>query len=115
MLKSRRSRLKCPHGHAVWGGFRTTRLRRKHLRQCLECGSHFTPDDGFNRMRYPKEIIVRALDLHRQGLSLRKVSTFLLQHHQVRVSDVAILKWANKYERSRSYFRWVRRRRSGWA
>jgi len=48
-------------------------------------------------MRYSKEIIVIAIDLYRQGLSRQKVSTFLWQHFQVKVSGVTVLKWVNKY------------------
>ncbi len=97
MARSTQLRAKCDHPNAVWGGYRDTRLGRKHLRQCPECGAHFTPDDGFKQMRFLKEIIIMAVDLHRQGLSLRKVKTFLKHHHGVKVSEVTIMKWVNKY------------------
>ena len=97
MARRHPSRQNCAHPNLVWGGYRVTRLGRKHLQQCLDCGAHFTPDDGFKKMHYEKEIILIAVDLYRQGLSLRKVKQFLAQHHGVRVSQVSIMKWVNKY------------------
>jgi transposase-like protein len=97
MARSSAVRSKCAHPNAVWGGYRDTRLGRKHLRQCPDCGAHFAPDDGFKKMRFPKEVILMAVDLYRQGLSLRKVKFFLAHHHGVKVSEVAIWKWVNKY------------------
>lgn len=93
------SRSKCTHPRATWGGWRVTKTGRKHLKTCPDCGAHYTPDDGFNRMRYPGGIIAVAIDLYRQGLSCEKVSTFLLQHFQVKVSARTVLNWVNKYSK----------------
>lgn len=87
----------CAHLTTIGGGYRTTRNGRKALRICKDCGAHFTPDDGFKRMRFSKGVILMAVGLYAKNLSLRSVRTFLAQHHQVQVSEMTILNWVNKY------------------
>jgi len=48
-------------------------------------------------MRKPKEAIVEAVSLYMDGLSLSKVQKHLWQHHGIKVSRWAILKWVRKY------------------
>lgn len=87
----------CVHVTTIGGGYRITRTGRKALRICKDCGAHFTPDDGFKRMRFSKEVILIAVDLYQRDLSLRAVKSFLAQHHAVTVSEMTILNWVNKY------------------
>jgi len=48
-------------------------------------------------MRKPKEAIVEAVSLYIDGLSLSKVQKHLWQHHGIKISRWAILKWVRKY------------------
>lgn len=90
----------CAHMNTIGGGYRQTRTGRKALRICKDCGAHFTPDDGFKRMRYPREVIVTAVSLYRRDLPLRDIRDFLAKTHQIQVSETTILNWANKYGES---------------
>jgi transposase-like protein len=53
--------------------------------------------DGFEKMRYKKEDIVRAIHLHNEGLSLFQVQDHLWQHDGVKVTRQAIGYWCKKY------------------
>ncbi len=88
---------KCGSENTVWAGYRHNKSGKKRLRKCNECGHRFTPDDGFLRMRFPKEVIVEAVSLYMDGLSLSKVQKHMWQHHEIKVSRWTILKWARKY------------------
>lgn len=90
---------KCWSVDTTWRGYRYNKSGKKRLRQCKGCGTKFTPDDGFLRMRYKKEIIIEAVGLYNRGLSLSAVADHLWQHHNTRVSRWAILLWVRKYSK----------------
>jgi transposase-like protein len=54
-------------------------------------------DDGFKKMRFKPEIIVRAVHQHEDGFSLSKVQNHLWQHDGVRVTRWTISQWKKKY------------------
>jgi transposase-like protein len=85
--------------YVVKSGMRHNKSMDKQMYWCKRCNHRFTPNDGFLRMRKPKEIIVEAVSLYIDGLSLSKVQKHLWQHHGVKVSRWAILKWVRKYSR----------------
>lgn len=89
----------CGGADTVWRGYRYNKSGKKRLRHCNKCGRKYTPDDGFLRMRKPKEAIVEAVSLYIDGLSLSKVKKHLWQHHGVNVSRWAILTWVRKYSK----------------
>jgi transposase-like protein len=72
---------KCGSTDTLWRGYRYNKSSKKRLRKCKHCGRKFTPDDGFLRMRRPKESIVEAVSLYIDGLPLSKVQKHLWQHH----------------------------------
>jgi transposase-like protein len=74
------------------------------LRKCKNCGSKFSPADGFIRRRFQKEHIVEAVYLYQDGLSLSKVKDHMWQHHGVKVSRWMILLWCRDYSRIISNF-----------
>lgn len=55
-------------------------------------------------MTYPKEIIVKVLHLHAEGLSLSKVRDYIYQHEGYYLCDGTILYWIRKYSRMLSKF-----------
>jgi hypothetical protein len=83
----------------VFGVVTDTMNREKRLRKCKNCGSKFSPDDGFIRRRFQKEHIVEAVYLYQDGLSLSKVKDNMWQHHGVKVSRWMILLWCRDYSR----------------
>ena len=48
-------------------------------------------------MRNNKKIIVKAIHLHNEGLSLFQVQDYLWQHEGVKVTRQAVGYWCNKY------------------
>ena len=92
--------LECPHcgsGNVIKRGRRKTGFGAKQRYMCKECSKRFVQDDGFKRMRHKPKLIVRALHMHNDGMSLSKVQNHLWQHDGVRVSRWAIAKWHRKY------------------
>lgn len=90
----------CPNCRAsdiVKRGKRYNKSGTKQLYRCNECRSTFVEPDGFERMRHKKEIIVRAVHQHEDGLSLSKVKNHLWQHDNVKVTKWTISMWTKKY------------------
>jgi len=71
----------------------------KQTYKCKDCGHIFVPNGKFSRMRNDKHIIVTALNLYYDGLSLRKTQRNLEQIFEEKVSQVTILNWIKKYSR----------------
>lgn len=65
----------------------------KQLYLCNECGSTFVEPNGFERIQFRKEKIVRAVHMHKHRMSLSKVQNHPWQHDNIKVTRWAILKW----------------------
>lgn len=78
-------------------GFRKNLSVKKQKYQCKECNAWFVKRDGFERMRNKPKIIVRAIHMHEDGLSLSKVQNHLWQHDNVKISRETISNWIQKY------------------
>jgi transposase-like protein len=103
---------KCPHchgSHTVLRGFRhnqgivgrcpeTPSFQKKQLFLCKSCGRKFTPDDGYLRMRFPRETIRKAVSLYGKGFSSSEVRT-RLERQGIRVSRWTVLKWVKRFGR----------------
>ena len=92
--------MKCPYcksENISKRGKRYNKFKPKQLYFCGKCCKKFVEQDGFERMRYNKKRIVRAIHLHNEGLSLFQVKDHLWQHDGVKVSREAIREWCNKY------------------
>ena len=63
----------------------------------MKCKKQFVEVDGFERMRHNSEIIVRAIHMHEDGLSLSKVQNHLWQYDKVKVTRWTISQWTQKY------------------
>lgn len=87
----------CKSSKFVRAGFRYNKLGKKQRYACKNCGRLFVPEDGFRKMKTPKELIAKAVHQYNDGLSLSKVKNHLHQHENIARSRVAILKWVNKY------------------
>ncbi len=93
-------KIKCPickKSNLLKQGFRINKIGKKQKHQCRDCKKWFVKNDGFNRMRFKKEIIVKAIHRHIDGFSLFKVQYHLWQHDGVKVSRKTILQWTKKY------------------
>lgn len=87
----------CKSKGIVKRGFRHNQLFEKQKYQCKDCNIWFVKHDGFERMRYKPKIIVRAIHMHEDGLSLSKVQNHLWQYDNVKVSRETLSNWVQKY------------------
>jgi len=60
--------------------------------------------DGFECMTYPKEIILKVLQLHNEGLSLSKIRDNIGHYDGFHLYDATILYWIKKYANIPSKF-----------
>ncbi len=74
-------------------------VKEKQLYKCKDCGHRFYDNGKFARMKNDKSLIVTALNLYYDGLSLRKSQRNLEQIFGERVSQVTILNWLKKYSK----------------
>ena len=88
---------KCKSKNIWKRGFRKNKHSKKQKYHCKKCDHWFIENDGFERMRNNKKIIVKAIHLHNEGLSLFQVKDYLWQHEGVKVTRQAIGNWCNKY------------------
>src|SRR3989344_5144976 len=88
---------RCDATDTVKRGFRQNKSLRKQRYRCNNCQSTFIEPDGFERMRFKPEAIVRAVHQHEDGFSLSKVKNHLWQHDNVQVSRWTISQWVRKY------------------
>jgi len=75
------------------------KIREKQSYLCKDCGHRFYLDGKFARMKNDKAVIVSALNLYYDGLSLRKAQRNLEQIFGEKVSQVTILNWLKKYSK----------------
>ena len=87
----------CKSVDVVKNGKRKRNVRTKQSFLCLTCKKQFVDVDGFERMRNKPDIIVRAIHMHEDGMSLSKVQNHLWQHDAVRVTRQTINAWTSKY------------------
>lgn len=71
----------CKKLSGVKQGYRKNKTGKKQKYQCLNCKKWFVIDDGFKRMRNKSKIIVRAIHMHNDGLSLFQVQNHLWHLH----------------------------------
>ena len=74
----------CKSSSVVKNGFRKRNVRIKQSFLCRSCGKQFIEPDGFERMRHDPKIIVRAIHMHNDGMSLFKTKNHLWQHDNVK-------------------------------
>ena len=88
---------KCHSKHLLKKGFRKNLSGKKQKYQCFDCKAWFIDDIGFSKMRFKPAIIVRAIHMHEDGMSLSKVQNHLWQHDNVKVTRWTISEWTKKY------------------
>ncbi len=88
---------KCKNKDVVKRGKRYSKVGVKQRFLCNKCNSTFIKKDGFERMRYKKKDIARAIHLHNEGVSLFQVKDYLWQHEGVKVTRKTISEWVKKY------------------
>lgn len=64
---------------------------------CKNCNRKFLDNGNFARMRIKSQIIVAALDMYFEGLSVRKIQRQVSKLYQVYVSQVTVWKWVIKF------------------
>ena len=88
---------KCKNKNVIKRGKRYNNSGTKQLYLCNDCNFTFMKRDGFEKMRYNKKHIVRAIHLHNEGLSLFQIKDHLLQHDGIKVTRQAVGYWCKKY------------------
>lgn len=88
---------KCQGTDIVMRGKRYNKSGVKQLYFCNECSSTMVEPDGFERMRFSKDVIARAIHMYNDGFSLFKTQYHLYQHDNVKVTRRTISQWAKKY------------------
>jgi putative transposase len=73
------------------------KVNGKQVYKCKACGKRFVKNGKFAKMRTDKNIIVAAINLYYDGLSLRKTQQNLKRLFGKKVSQVTILNWIKKY------------------
>lgn len=85
----------CGHEKVVKDG----KVKGKQVFKCKDCKKRFYMNGKFAKMRTGKNLIVTALNLYYDGLSLRKTQRNLEQIFGEKVSQVTILNWIKKYSK----------------
>ncbi|MCK4481699.1 IS6 family transposase [Candidatus Bathyarchaeota archaeon] len=75
------------------------KVKGKQVFKCKDCKKRFYMNGKFAKMRTGKNLIVTALNLYYDGLSLRKTQRNLEQIFGETVSQVTILNWIKKYSK----------------
>ena len=87
----------CKSNDIVCNGIRKRKVGIKQNYLCNNCKKQFIEIDGFERMRFKSKIIVRAIHMHEDGLSLSKIQNHLWQYDHVKVARKTILGWIGKF------------------
>ena len=87
----------CKSSKVVLNGTRKRNLCVKQSYLCRDCFKQFVEPDGFERMRHSSKVIVRAIHMHQDGMSLSKIENHLRQHDGIRVTRMTISNWEKKY------------------
>jgi transposase-like protein len=74
-------------------------VNKKQLYKCKDCGHRFYENGRFAKMKTDKNLIVSALNLYYDGLSLRKTQRNLEQIFGEKISQVTILNWVRRYSK----------------
>ena len=75
------------------------KVKGTQVYKCKDCGHRFYENGKFSKMRSDKSIVVSALNLYYDGLSLRKAQRNLEQIFGERISQVTVLNWIRKYSK----------------
>lgn len=84
--------MKCKYCHSE-NVVKNGKVKGKQVFKCKDCGKRFIKNGKFAKMRTDKNIIVAAINLYYDGLSLRKTQKNLKRLFGKKVSQVTILNW----------------------
>jgi len=87
----------CKSKKVVKNGKRRRNVRTKQSYFCNNCRRQFVETDGFERMRNRPKVIVRAIHMHEDGMSLSKVQNHLWQYDNIKITRWTISQWTKKY------------------
>lgn len=74
-------------------------VKGQKLVRCEDCGKRFIENQNLPRMKVNKHVIVSALSLYFDGLSVRKVSRQLENIFGEKVSQMTVWNWVQKYSK----------------
>jgi len=85
----------CSSVKVVKNGTRTKSNQAQYW-LCRTCGRGFTINGSLPHMRYPKYVVVKAVQMRKEGLTLMQIKNKLRGFFKVNVSDTAILNWCSR-------------------
>lgn len=88
---------RCRKTDSVKAGLRKNKGSYVQRYLCNSCGRFFVRRDGFEKMRTNPDIIITALDLRAQGLTLGKIRLHLMEKYGKKVTRKTILDWQEKF------------------
>ncbi|MEW5873542.1 MAG: hypothetical protein AB1894_30080 [Chloroflexota bacterium] len=94
--------MKCPRcgsEKVIKAGKLRNKYTTKRGYRCNGCKRYFVERDGFENKSYPKRVIVQALHLYVEGLSLSKIRDFFWQHYGYGPADSTMLGWMREYSK----------------
>jgi len=68
----------------------------RQIYMCKSCGRRFIEPKELSWHYKPDHVVVRALDLYFKGLSLRKVSDYLMKYDGIYVSYGTVYRWGEE-------------------
>ena len=74
-------------------------VAQKQVYKCKDCGHGFFDNQNFSRMKVSKHVIIAALNLYFEGLSVRKTQRQLKKLIGEEVSAATIWRWVQKYSK----------------
>lgn len=94
--------MKCPRcgsSRVIKAGKIQRKYQVRQGYECKDCNRYFVERDGFEGRHYPKQVILQALHLYVQGLSLNDIRDFLWQHQGYKPAESTILDWVRHYSK----------------
>jgi len=87
----------CGSVNIIKWGYRKNKNVKIPRFKCKDCGQTFVMNEGFAKMRFDPKVITLALDLYFKGVSLRKISHHIRQFYGLKISQMGIYKWLQRY------------------
>lgn len=88
----------CKSNDVRKAGKRYNRYSINQKFMCNECERKFSLTDEFRRMRHPKEMILYALKLRKEGKTYREIAREVSDEFKIKISAQSILGWDKKFE-----------------
>ncbi len=87
----------CKQGDIIKNGKRHAKKGTIQRYLCKNCGYRFVVNAGFVNSKKDSKIICASIDLYFKGVSLRKIADHVKQFYCIKISDVSVLRWVQRF------------------